>query len=102
RLKLAYLFMMTYPGAPTVYYGDEIGMTGGRDPMNRASFPWDQSQWNQDLHDYVRELIMIRHSMPVLRTGSYQPIFTEGQVVAYLRHEFEETVLVVINADDRP
>jgi maltooligosyltrehalose synthase len=40
--------------------------------------------------------------MPVLRTGSYQPIFTEGQVVAYLRHEFEETVLVVINADDRP
>ena len=102
RLKLAYLFMMTYPGAPTVYYGDEIGMTGGRDPMNRASFPWDQSQWNQDLHDFVRELIMIRHSMPVLRTGSYQPIFTEGQVVAYLRHEFEETVLVVINADDRP
>jgi neopullulanase len=102
RLKLAYLFMMTYPGAPTIYYGDEIGMTGGRDPLNRAGFPWDQSQWNQDLHDYVRELIMIRNSMPVLRTGSYQPIFTEDQVVAYLRHEFEETVLVVINASDRP
>lgn len=102
RLKLAYLFLMTYPGAPIIYYGDEIGLTGERDPLNRKAFPWDKSKWNQDLHDYVRELIMIRHSMPVLRTGSYEPIYTEGLVLGYLRREYEETVLVVINTDDHP
>ena len=101
RLKLAYLFLMTYPGAPTIYYGDEIGFTGGRDPLNRASFPWDKSQWNQDLLEFVRELIMIRHSMPALRTGSYEPIFTQGLVIGYLRRDFEDTVLVVTNADDK-
>lgn len=102
RLKLAYLFLMTYPGAPTIYYGDEIGLTGERDPLNRKTFPWDKSKWNQDLHDFVRELIMIRHSMPVLRTGSYEPIYTEGLVLGYLRREYEETVLVLINTDDQP
>lgn len=102
RLKLAYLFLMTYPGAPTIYYGDEVGLTGERDPLNRKTFPWDKSKWNQDLHDFVRELIMIRHSMPVLRTGSYEPIYTEGLVLGYLRREYEETVLVLINTDDQP
>jgi neopullulanase len=102
RLKLAYLFLMTYPGAPTIYYGDEIGLTGERDPLNRKTFPWDKSKWNQDLHDFVRELIMIRHSMPVLRTGSYEPIYTERLVLGYLRREYEETVLVLINTDDQP
>lgn len=102
RLKLAYLFLMTYPGAPTIYYGDEIGLTGERDPLNRKTFPWDKSKWNQDLHDFVRELIMIRHSMPVLRTGSYEPIYTEGLVLGFLRREYEETVLVLINTDDQP
>ena len=43
RLYLAYLFVMTYPGAPCIYYGDEIGLTGGVDPMCRKAFPWDQN-----------------------------------------------------------
>lgn len=102
RLKLAYLFLMTYPGAPTIYYGDEIGLTGGRDPNNRKSFPWNKSQWNQDLHDFVRELITIRQSMPVLRTGSYEPIYADGQIISYLRREYEEKVVVAINASDNP
>jgi hypothetical protein len=45
---------------------------------------------------------MIRHSMPVLRTGSYEPIYTERLVLGYLRREYEETVLVLINTDDQP
>ena len=39
-LKMATLFQMIYPGAPSIYYGDEIGMTGGHDPANRGAFPW--------------------------------------------------------------
>ena len=100
RMQLAYLFLMTYPGAPTIYYGDEIGLTGEQDPDNRKSFPWDKDTWNLDLHDMVRELIMVRQSMPVLRTGSYEPVFTQDRVIAYLRRDSEDSALVVINADE--
>ena len=100
RMQLAYLFLMTYPGAPTIYYGDEIGLTGEHDPDNRKSFPWDKDTWNLDLHDEVRELIMVRQSMPALRTGSYEPVFTQDGVIAYLRRDSEDSALVVINADE--
>ncbi len=48
-LCLAVLFQMTYPGAPCVYYGDEVGLSGGRDPENRGTFPWDETRWDHDL-----------------------------------------------------
>ena len=98
RLKMAYLFIMTYPGAPTIYYGDEIGLTGGRDPLCRKSFPWDESLWNRDLRDFIKELIMVRQSLPVLRTGSYEPVYASERILAYLRVDHEEKVLVLINA----
>ena len=101
RLKLAYSFLFTYPGAPTVYYGDEIGLEGGKDPLNRATFPWDQNLWNEELHGFVRELITVRHSMPALRTGSFEPIYAQDSLFAYLRREGEETVLIVLNADEK-
>ena len=101
RLKLAYSFLFTYPGAPTVYYGDEIGLEGGKDPLNRATFPWDQSLWNEELHDFVRELITVRHAMPALRTGSFEPIYAKDSLFAYLRRDGDESVLIVMNADDK-
>ena len=101
RLKLAYSFLFSYPGAPTVYYGDEIGLEGGKDPLNRATFPWDQSLWNEELQDFVRELITVRHSMPALRTGSFEPIYAQDLLFAYLRREDGESVLIVMNADEK-
>jgi len=59
-LRLAFLFLMTYPGAPCVYYGDEIGMEGGRDPENRGTFPWDESQWDHSLRNDIKKFICIR------------------------------------------
>ena len=54
-LRLATLFQMTYPGAPSIYYGDEIGLAGGHDPFNRAAFPWESTDWDMDLlHDFQR------------------------------------------------
>lgn len=100
RLALAWLFLLTYPGAPTIYYGDEIGLDGGRDPLCRKGFPWDESKWNQDLRARIQELITLRHAMPAMRTGSYEPIYTQGSVLAYLRRDDEETVLVIVNAGD--
>ncbi len=100
RLYLAYLFVMTYPGAPCIYYGDEIGLTGGKDPDCRKAFPWDKQEWNQDLQGKMRELITLRHALPALSTGSYENLFAEGRVIAYARTDAEERVVVIINAGD--
>lgn len=100
RLWLAYLFLLTYPGAPCIYYGDEIGLTGGKDPDCRKAFPWDKADWNQDLRTKLRELVLVRHALPALQTGSFEPLFTEGNVLAYVRADAEEHVLVVINASE--
>lgn len=98
--RLATLFQMTYPGAPCIYYGNEIGMTGGRDPENRAAFNWDETTWDHDLRNAIKKYAEIRLANPVLRTGEFVPIYGEDHTIAYLRHLGEEQLLVVINAGD--
>lgn len=97
KLKLAYNFVLTYPGAPCIYYGDEIGLDGGRDPLCRKSFTWRQEDWNVELRDAIKEAITIRHAIPALRTGSYEPIYAQDGVLAYLRRDELDTVLVILN-----
>jgi cyclomaltodextrinase / maltogenic alpha-amylase / neopullulanase len=98
-LRLATLFQMTYPGAPSIYYGDEIGMAGGHDPANRAAFPWHQKDaWDRDLLHEFQRLIALRNAHPVLRRGSFIPILAEDDVFAYLRQDESETFLIAINS----
>lgn len=96
-LRLAYSFLLSYPGAPCIYYGDEIGLDGGRDPLCRKSFPWFEHEWNNNLRETIKELITVRHAITALRTGSYEPIFAENGVLAFLRRDEQDSVLVVIN-----
>ncbi len=70
KLRLAFLFIMTYPGAPTIYYGDEVGVTGANDPDSRRTYPWGQEDLN--LRADVKRLIRIRTQYPALRTGSIE------------------------------
>lgn len=70
KLRLAFLFIMTYPGAPTIYYGDEVGVTGANDPDSRRTYPWGQEDLN--LRTDVQRLIRIRTLYPALRTGSIE------------------------------
>lgn len=72
RLELAVLLQMAYPGAPAIYYGDEVGLTGGDDPYNRAPFPWaDQGgQPDEALHTQFRRMTAMRQAHPVLRRGT--------------------------------
>ena len=97
KLRLAYTFVLTYPGAPCIYYGDEIGLDGGRDPLCRKSFSWREEDWKTDLRDAIKEAITVRHAMPALRTGSYEPIHAQDGVLAYLRRDELDTALVVLN-----
>lgn len=97
-LRLAYLFIFTYIGAPCVYYGDEIGMDGGPDPECRKAFPWEEARWNHGLHAYMKDLIHLRNTHPALRRGTYQRVFSDQEVVAFIRQYQGETLLVVMNA----
>ncbi|MFN2484329.1 MAG: glycoside hydrolase family 13 protein [Candidatus Limnocylindria bacterium] len=101
-LMLATLLQMTLPGAPCVYYGDEIGMLGRADPDCRRAFPWDQSRWDLELRAFVRSAIAVRHANPVLRSLGYRTLFGEGQTLAYLRNDAGAAILVAINAGDVP
>ena len=71
-LKLAMSLMCSVPGAPMLYYGTEVGMTGGPDPDNRRAFPWyDQGSWDKDLLGFTSRALHVRRSHPVLNYGSY-------------------------------
>ncbi len=98
-LRLATLFQMTYPGAPSVYYGDEIGMAGGHDPANRGAFPWQKPEtWDTDLLHEFQRLIALRRARPALRRGSFRFLHARDEVVAYVRQLGDETVVVALNA----
>jgi neopullulanase len=99
-LKLATLFQMTFPGAPCVYYGDEIGMEGDHDPDCRRAFPWDEARWDHDLLTWFRRAIRLRHEHPALRRGGYLRLHADDGhgVYAFARHlEGGETLIVVLN-----
>ncbi len=100
RLKLAALFGLTYVGAPCIYYGDEIGMAGGRDPDCRRPFLWDWQKDPQrvDVHDWYRKLANLRGAHAALRTGDFRTVQASGMTYAYLRSDGREDFLVAINA----
>ena len=71
-VRLSVLMQMTMPGAPCIYYGSEVGVTGGPDPDCRRAFPWhDESSWDRELLDYFKAAIRLRNEHEVLRTGDY-------------------------------
>lgn len=98
-LRLATLFQMTFPGAPCVYYGDEVGMEGGPDPDCRRAFPWDKSCWDRNLLGFFRRAIDLRHKHPTLRRGQYIRLLADDQhnVYAFARRDEQETLVVVLN-----
>jgi len=97
-LKLATLFQMFYPGAPSIYYGDEIGMTGGHDPANRGAFPWHEpDRWDRDLLHYFQRLIALRRERPALRRGTFQFLWAADGVSAVARQMGGETLVAIFN-----
>lgn len=100
QLKLAFLIQFAFPGAPAVYYGDEIGLTGGKDPDCRKAFPWDENQWNTSLRTFVKKLISIRRKRVELRRGEFKKIFLKPDRggYAFSRNLGDQSVLVAVNA----
>ncbi len=101
-LRLAWLFLMTYPGAPCIYYGDEIGLDGGHDPDCRKAFPWDASRWDPDLLAYAKSVIALRKAQPALRRGSYQRLYAADSVFAFGRRLGDEAHVIAFDVSDAP
>ncbi len=99
-LRLAWLAMLTLPGAPCIYYGDEIGLSGEMDPGCRASFPWERAGRDEDLLAYLRALVRLRAAEPSLRSGDFEAVAADGMAAAYARGSGPGSLVVALNAAD--
>jgi cyclomaltodextrinase len=100
-VELATLLLLTFPGAPSIYYGDEVGLEGGLDPDSRRGFPFEKS-WDLTVLNYHKKLIALRHQYPALRTGEYRVLYAIESVYVFARILDEETVIVAVNVDTAP
>ena len=101
-LKLCVLLQMTMPGVPNIYYGSEIGLTGGPDPGSRGAFPWDEQQWNTDLLDHFRRAVSLRRQYPALQTGSFRSLYGQDGVYAFLREQEGQQLIAAFNTNQTP
>ncbi len=85
----------TYAGAPTIYYGDEIGMVGGDDPDDRRAFEWGKG--NQQLVEWYATLAAIRSQYPALRTGDVEAFAPSRDVMGYVRSDKNDQLIVLAN-----
>ncbi|WP_013320735.1 glycoside hydrolase family 13 protein [Gloeothece verrucosa] len=98
-IKLITFLMFTFPGAPSIYYGDEVGLEGGKDPDCRRTFPKEEN-WDLEVLKYHKEIIAIRHQYAALRTGDYQIVYADDTVYVFSRTLDNQTVIVAVNVDN--
>lgn len=98
RLMLAWSFLFTVEGIPLIYYGDEIGLPGAGDPDNRRMMVWGGwSSNNTMVYDHVSQLASVRRTIPALRRGTTEVLYTDDSVMAYRRAHTSGDAIVVIN-----
>lgn len=98
RSRMAALIQMTLPGAPFIYYGDELAMEGGRDPDCRRGMAWESG--DRSMHEYVKAVIAARKDNPVLRCGEPEAIPSPDGVLAYMLRRGGDAAAVIVNISD--
>lgn len=94
-MREAVVMQMTWPGAPTIYYGDEVGVCGFTDPDNRRTYPWGKE--DMELLNFHKEMIRIHKKYPVLTHGSLKFLGQKKNVLSYGRFSLREQVVVAFN-----
>jgi alpha-glucosidase len=100
RHRLAVAVLLTFPGVPSIYYGDEIGMVDDPHLRQRGCMIWDEDRWNVDLLAFYRELITLRRASSALQVGSFQIVGAANDWFAYLRQSETDTILLIANRGD--
>ncbi len=95
RVKLSYLWMFLSSGAPNIYYGDEIGLTGEHDPDNRRCMLWDEKDQDLDFKHFVKSLITLRKSHPAFLSYDYQ--FLSSDHLIFSKTEGSDTIYTIMN-----
>lgn len=100
-LRIAITLQMTSPGAPLIYYGDEIGFLGGNDPDCRATMQWDRNTWDLEIFQWHQKLIQLRHAHPALRAVGDRIIYAKDGLLVRKRTHQKEVLHVVINRSSK-
>ncbi|GGM27911.1 alpha-glycosidase [Paraliobacillus quinghaiensis] len=104
RVRLLYLFQLSFIGTPCIYYGDEIGMAGGNDPGCRACMEWDENKQDRDLFNFVKKLIQMRKDIPAFgNRGAFRflQVDEEKDIVVYEKKLNQEQLVFVLNNCDQ-
>ena len=97
-MREAVVIQMTWPGAPTVYYGDEAGVCGFTDPDNRRTYPWGKE--DLEMLDFHKRMICIHKAYPLLAKGSLEFLWNDHQGLSYGRFSDSEQIIVILNNQD--
>ncbi|MBE5943662.1 MAG: glycoside hydrolase family 13 protein [Lachnospiraceae bacterium] len=95
--RAAVVFQMTWPGAPTIYYGDEAGLCGWTDPDNRRTYPWGRE--DKELINFHKDIIKIHKNHEALMKGSVMFLYGGYKIISYGRFTDKQAVIVIINND---
>jgi cyclomaltodextrinase len=103
RVRLMTLTQFFFPGVPNVYYGDEIGLEGGKDPDCRRAFPWNEGAWDMEFRSFIKKLIQIRQNNPQLRRGNFERLVEDDErnVFLFSRSLDERKAYLIVNASGK-
>ena len=94
-LKLAYAIVATVPGVPCIYYGDEAGMQGYRDPFNRLPFPWGKE--DNEILEFYQKIGKIRRQEEVFKGGLFNLLECNSDILAFARYNDDEFTVTLVN-----
>ena len=97
-LKMAAAIQYMLPGVPCLYYGDEAGMQGYKDPFNRFCYPWGNE--NEELLEFYKTLGNIRKSVPCLKEGEYATVSEMLSCLAFVRYDGKSKIMVIANRNE--
>ncbi|MCA0971490.1 glycoside hydrolase family 13 protein [Halobacillus litoralis] len=99
-VKLMYAFQLSYGGSPCIYYGDEVGMTGGDDPGCRKCMVWEEEEQDLELFSFVQKLIKLRKTEPAFGNGADLSFRHDDNLLVYEKTSNDQTLLFLLNSTD--
>lgn len=99
KLICAYTILATVPGIPTIFYGDEAGLEGYRDPFNRMPYPWGKE--DARLVEHYKKMGSIRRENEIYKSGNFRLLHLDSELIAFERYDEENSFVTVVNNSDK-